>query len=248
MQMLYLCAGPDQAYVDSGYVYPKNLTEIHGQPIIERLVRSQPTLTKHATRIAFVIRRSEDDRFHTGSVARLLLPDARVCLVEDGVRGAACSALLAIEELDPDAPLLIANGDQLILEDLWPHIRKFMDEKLDGGIIVFEAVHPRWSYVKCDADGYVIEAAEKRPISKMATAGIYFFGRATTAVESIVSMIKKGASVDDRFYVCPAYNEMILKQARIGVSEIAPKSYVSFSSPQGMHDFADQLATRGAAK
>jgi dTDP-glucose pyrophosphorylase len=248
MQVLYLCAGPDQAYVDSGFPYPKNLTEIHGQPIIERVVRSQPDLTRHAKRIVFAIRRSEDERFHTGDVARLLLPEARVCLVEDGLHGAACSALLTVEELEPEEPLLIVNGDQLILEDLWPHVEKFRKLKLDGGIIVFEAVHPRWSYVKCDSEGFVIEAAEKRPISKMATAGVYYFSRARAAMDAIVSMIKKDASVDGRFYVCPAYNEMILQQARIGVSQIPAHSYVSFASPQGMHDFANQIASRGADK
>lgn len=247
MQVLYLCAGPDQAYMESGFPYPKNLTEIHGQPIIERMVRSQPNLTKNARRIVFAIRRNEDERFHTGSVAKLLLPDARVCLVEEGLQGAACSALLTIEELEADEPLLIVNGDQIILEDIWPQVTQFVDQKLDGGIIVFEAVHPRWSYVKCDSDGYVIEAAEKRPISKMATAGVYFFRRAGAAMEAIVGMIKKDASVDGKFYVCPAYNEMILQQAKIGVSKIPAKSYVSFASPQGMQDFANQLA-RGDEK
>ena len=32
---------------------------------------------------------------------------------------------------------------------------------LDAATIVFEAVHPRWSYVRLGEDGYVVEAAEK---------------------------------------------------------------------------------------
>ena len=35
----------------------------------------------------------------------------------------------------------------------------------DAGVITFESVHPRWSYVRLDSENRVTETAEKRPIS-----------------------------------------------------------------------------------
>ena len=42
----------------------------------------------------------------------------------------------------------------------------FNSKNLDGAILTFEAIHPKWSYAKCDEEGYVTEVAEK-VISKM---------------------------------------------------------------------------------
>ena len=43
---------------------------------------------------------------------------------------------------------------------------------VDGCILTFTASHPRWSFAKTDATGRVTAVAEKRPISKQATAGL----------------------------------------------------------------------------
>ena len=47
-------------------------------------------------------------------------------------------------------------------------------KNLDGAILTFEAIHPKWSYAKCDEEGYVTEVAEK-VISKNATVGVYYW-------------------------------------------------------------------------
>nr|WP_252386603.1 hypothetical protein [Campylobacter jejuni] len=31
----------------------------------------------------------------------------------------------------------------------------------DAGVLSFESVHPRWAYVKCDENHFVLEAFEK---------------------------------------------------------------------------------------
>ena len=54
---------------------------------------------------------------------------------------------------------------------------------MDGGVIVFDSVHPRWSFVRVDKAGFVIETAEKRPISRLATAGFYYFRRGADFVD-----------------------------------------------------------------
>ena len=118
-----------------------------------------------------MLRREETLRHHTDRVARLLCPAVTVLDVANSTAGAACSALLAVEYIDNDEPLVITNGDQVILADLPAAVADFRQRQIDGGLIVFDGVHPRWSFVRCNADGFVVEAAEKRPISQLATAG-----------------------------------------------------------------------------
>jgi dTDP-glucose pyrophosphorylase len=244
MKVLVPMAGDSSRFEDAGYQYPKNLVEIEGKPLMERVLRQLDRLGD----LICLVRREENLRFHTADAVRLLVPGATVVEVPTLDSGAACTALLAIEEIEPNEPLLVFNGDQIMAGDLWAITAEFEERGLDGGVVVFEAVHPRWSYVKTDHEGLVVEAAEKRPISKQATAGTYWYRRGSDFVKALMDMILKDAQVDGRFYICPAFNEMVLDDARIGVHEIAPSEYFSLATPQGVELYAEHLAgTRGEA-
>jgi dTDP-glucose pyrophosphorylase len=120
-------------------------------------------------------------------------------------------------------------------------VQEFSDHKLDGGIVVFEAVHPRWSFVKCDQEGRVVETAEKRPISNLATAGFYYFQKGRDFVKATIEMIKKDAHVNGLFYICPVYNELILAQKEVGVHVIPRVAYRSLASPADVHAYEVHL-------
>jgi dTDP-glucose pyrophosphorylase len=140
--------------------------------------------------------------------------------------------------------LVIANGDQVFATDVAEAVRDFRRRNLDAGTIVFDSVHPRWSFVKLDPEGLVVEAAEKRPLSRKATAGFYYFRRSRDFVEAAQAMIRKGASVNGSYYICPSFNEMILKGSRIGVFEIPREKYISLATPQAIEDYEQVLLAR----
>lgn len=240
MNILVLMAGDSQRFEEAGYVFPKNLVEIDGLPLVEHVLRQlEPLATR--SQVICVVRGEEDRRFHTADVVRLICPSAIVVTVAGIESGAACTALLAVEHVARDEPLLVVNGDQVISRDLSEIVADFERRELDGGTIVFEAVHPRWSYVRLDEDGLVVEAAEKRPISTHATAGAYWYRRGEDFVDAVMNMIRKDARVDRRFFICPAFNEMVLRHARIGVVEIDRGDYHSFATPHGVREYEDAL-------
>lgn len=247
MNVLVLMAGPDDVFRDAGYAFPKNLVEIAGLPLVQRVLESLAGLRAAGATFICCVRQDEQRRHHSGSVVSLLVPDAHVVEVPGDTAGAACTALLAIERICDDTPLLILNGDQIIDADLATMVAAFEERRLDGGIIVFEAVHPRWSYVRVDANGGVVEAAEKRPISKLATAGAYYFARGRDFVTSAFEMIKKDAHVNGRFYVCPVYNELVLAGKRLGVHQIGREAYISLATPENVRAYEARLAAAGAA-
>jgi dTDP-glucose pyrophosphorylase len=153
--------------------------------------------------------------------------------------------LLAIEFIDNDDELLIANADQILAFDLSSILQRFRARALDAGTVVFDSVHPRWSFVKTDADDMVIEAAEKRPISRDATAGVYYFRKGRFFVEAAKAMILKDASMNGGFFVCPSLNELILGQKRVGVERIKREEYISLATPQAVEDYEQYLKAKG---
>ncbi|MCX8130434.1 MAG: glycosyltransferase family 2 protein [Clostridia bacterium] len=241
MNVLVLMAGNDDKFSEKGYPYPKNLIEVNSLPLVQRVLDSLKSLIGGVGKPIFLLRREENRKFHTGMVIKLLLPEAHIIDVGSLTGGAACTALLAIDRINSSEPLLIVNGDQILNIDMAGLIRSFQGRDLDGGIVVFEAYHPRWSYVKCDENGYVVETAEKRPISKLATAGVFYFKKGEDFVKAAMSMIKKDAHIDGKFYVCPCFNEMILERKRIGVEKIKREAYFSLANPKGIEEYEQYL-------
>ena len=237
MKILALMAGGSDAFREAGYLYPKNLVEIQGLPLVQQFIRSLDGLMQPDGKLICMVREDENRQYHTGEVITLLAPNAVTLNVSEQTAGAACTALLAVEHINDDEPLLVLNGDQILTANVAAIIGDFQARNLDGGIVVFEAVHPRWSYVKTNADGLVTETAEKRPISNLATAGMYFFAKGSDFVRGAMDMIRKDANVGGHFYVCPVYNELILQQKKIGVGKIDRSAYFSLANPQGVQEY-----------
>ncbi len=243
LNVLVLMAGPGGSFEREGYAFPKNLFEIMGKPLIEHVLQSLKPLKAYNPHLVCAVKKEENERFYTSSVIQLIQPDALAYEVTE-TAGAACTALLGVEYINNDDPLVIVNGDQVLQADLKAAIDSFRKQDLDGGIIVFEGVHPRWSFVKCGADGLVVEAAEKRPISQLATAGFYYFKQGKDFVASAMSMISKDAHVSELFYICPSYNEMILQQKRIGIYKVEKSEYFPLTSPKEVKEYESALGIR----
>lgn len=242
MKIVIPMAGSDERFKQHGFPFPKPVVEIDGRPLIEHAFDCL-RMTPEAD-FTFVIRKEDDMRFYLRDVLRLLDPDCAIIAVDGETAGAACTVMLAVEQIDNDDELLIANADQILDFDLNGVIEGFRNRDLDAGTVVFDSVHPRWSFVKTDADGFVIEAAEKRPISRNATAGVYYFRKGSDFVAASKAMIQKKASVNGGYFVCPSLNELILSQKKIGVHQIEREQYTSLATPQAVEEYEQMLLAR----
>ena len=88
-------------------------------------------------------------------------------------------------------------------------------DEIDGGMLTFTATHPKWSFAKLDSDGFVTEVAEKKPISDIATTGIYYWKKGSDYVKYAEQMIENNTRVNNEFYVCPVFNEAIANGKKI---------------------------------
>lgn len=222
MNILILAAGHTNPN-DQTDSYPLCLAEVDGELLIELLIQSCESVDR--AKFIVALRESDIRRYHLDNVVQLLAPDTTVLRVGENTKGAACTALLAVGHIDNNEELLILNGNELVDVDFSLILNDFRARKLAAGVVTFPSVHPRYSYVRLNAENLVIEAAEKNPISRMATIGFYWFAQGKDFVRAAKGMICKDALVNDLFYICPSLNELVLEQARIGAYEIEASQY-----------------------
>ena len=85
----------------------------------------------------------------------------------------------------------------------------FAQDHTCGGIaLTFIADNPAYSYLRTDADGMFVEAAEKRVISSNASAGTYVFRNMPTYLRALAHGLENAANQTYRnlFFVCPLFN------------------------------------------
>lgn len=227
---------------DEKFGYIRGLYEIERKTLLQHVYESLAVI--EGAEFTVVLRKEDIARYHLDNMLRLMIPGVRVVVADGETKGAACSCLLAIDEIKEDEPLIIAGSDQVVTANLQEAVNTFRERDYDGGVVTFEGIHPRWSFVKTNAEGLVIEAAEKRPISKMATTGFYYFKKGGYFIDAAEQMIKKGVNVNGRYYVCPVYNEMILKQKKIGIYQINREDYFNFKQDNAIAEYEKYLMKR----
>lgn len=205
LNILIPMAGAGSRFEQAGYTFPKPLIEVKGKPMIQVVVEN---LNLDANYI-YVVQRAHREKYNLDTLLNLITPGCKIVETEGITEGAACTALLAKEFINSDAPLFFANSDQFVEWDSTEFMYKMQETDADGGIVTFTATHPKWSFAKVDDNGLVTEVAEKNPISNLATVGYYYWKNGSDFIKYAEQMIEKNIRVNNEFYVCPVFNEAI---------------------------------------
>jgi HAD superfamily hydrolase (TIGR01509 family) len=205
MNVLIPMAGAGSRFSAAGYTFPKPLIDVNGKPMIQMVVEN---LNIDAN-FVFVVQKEHREKYNLDTLLNLIAPNCKVVEVDGLTEGAACTALLAKEYIDSDAPLFFANSDQFVEWDSNEFFYKMNETDADGGIVTFKATHPKWSFAKIDDNGIVTEVAEKNPISDLATVGFYYWKHGSDFVKYAEQMIANNVRVNNEFYVCPVFNQAI---------------------------------------
>ena len=218
MKILLLAAGRAPAETDP----PTLLAEHAGGLLVERFAAAFAGLDAD---LVVAVRQSHMRQFRIGDVIGLAAPGAAVVAIDGEPQGAACSALLCIDHIDPERELLIVSGNEWLDIDYGLPVARFRLQGLDAGVVTFPSLHPRYSYVRLDEAGAVQEAAERRPISRAAMASFHWFRRGGDFIAGAKNVIAKDAQVDGQFYVSLVLNELVLRQKRIGTYPVEANRY-----------------------
>jgi len=230
-------AGTNPLFPISDFPFSKPLIEIDGKPIIQLTIENLQSIDREIHFI-FLVKVEDCKKYFLDQVLRILTDDqSTIIKISNDTKGAACSALLAIDEIDNDIPLIISNGDQILREDLNSIIDYL--STFDAGVVSTTSIHPRWSFIRTEGNE-VVETAEKRPISKDAIAGVFYYRKGSYFVKSAMEMIKKDANYNGMYYISSTINELILENKRIGFKKIPIEKYDCFYSPEKIKEYENR--------
>lgn len=208
---------------------PNLLLELHNKLLLEHFLDRFNFTGKF--KIIFVVNQEDIDKHKIDKVIKMSTDeDVSVVAAHSFTKGALCSFMLSVDHLDLDDELLILNSNEIVNVDYQKTIDKFHSLNSDAGVVTFDSIKPMYSYVKVDENNNVLFASEKNPISRNATAGFYWYKSTKDFLECAEDSLLKNDSHNDIFYICPVFNQFILRGNKISTLEISNEDYIPIKS------------------
>jgi beta-phosphoglucomutase-like phosphatase (HAD superfamily)/dTDP-glucose pyrophosphorylase len=236
MKVLIPMAGAGSRFQQAGYTFPKPLIEVNGKPMIQVVVENLNIDAQHI----FIVQKEHYEKYNLRYLLNLIAPNCEIVQVDGMTEGAACTTLLAKQFINNGEPLLTANSDQFIDWDSNEFLYSMQADGVDGGILTFPSVHPKWSFAKVDEEGFVTEVAEKKPISNNATVGVYYWAKGSDYVKYAEQMIDNDTRVNGEFYVCPVFNEAVSDNKKVKTFNIPENGMWGLGTPEDLDRFVKE--------
>lgn len=232
MDIILPIVGSGSRFAAEGYVDPKPLIPVRGEPMVSHALRPIP---EH-WRVHAPCRREQLAQLQSRLPSRVnLIP------LPGMTEGAACTVLSAALALPPNDPVAVMNADQTFTSDLTVLQQRALNEQWDGYILTFCATDDRWSYVRTATDygdDWVREVAEKQVLGTHATVGFYWFRRAGDLVWACAQQIAQQAKTRGEYYLAPVYSALIARGARVRAVPVA--GFVPLGTPDDVRKYEGQ--------
>ena len=229
-------AGAGSRFAKAGYKKPKPFIDVLGKPMICHVLDN---LDMPDAKFILLARKEHYD--NEPETIQWIKNNYSVefVLIDKLTEGAACTVLHAHRLINNDAPLLIANSDQIVDMNITDYINDSNARNLDGSVLCFQDDDTKWSYAKIDNNGYIVEIKEKVVISEHATVGIYYFAKGRIFVENAIDMFVRNERVNNEFYVAPVYNYAIDKGDKFGIYSIDMNQMHGTGTPEDLDKYIE---------
>jgi capsule biosynthesis phosphatase len=209
-----------------GRAEPKALVDVCGRPMAWWALLSMRGVP--LSEIVFVVLEEHDREFDAGR----RLQEAATELMREGelqqapvqtvvlraVRnGQLLSVLGAREYLTSGLGLLIASCDTLVESPLSVDLAA-LNESARGLISVIEAPGDNWSFVRVDEHEQVVEVAEKRRVSNLASTGIYYYADASEFLAAAEEITDASPETGGEYYVMPVFGRYLSRRQPVKIS------------------------------
>lgn len=232
-------SGAGTSFIQAGFTFPKPLIDINGKPMIQLCLEN---LTPKAEHKFILVYKKDYDKYSLHQIfSNTTKGNFTAIPLVAPTQGALATVLNAVDYINNDSELIVANADQIIDTPIDDFIKFARNSKADGVIMTFNSHHPRWSYARVDKAGNVLEVAEKTVISDQATVGIYYFKKGLDFVKAAFAMIEKDIRFNNDFYVCPVFNEMILDGKKIINWEIKQSKMHGLGTPEDLSRYLNMI-------
>lgn len=234
-------AGPDFYDTRRGCVKP--LLDLDGRPLLEAALFSRDWVSSGELppeKLIFVLRDTE----HTAEFRKYLegtYPRSRQVTVSTLTAGALLSAIAGCSLIGDFAEPIVIDLVDILYQSVVvtsPAELFAADPQLGGLLPVFDSDHPQYSYARLDpADPrgtVVVETAEKRVISRNASAGTYFFRNVGVFLAAAAHNLRSPEKYSHKnsMFVCPVYNSVIANDWDVRIIRIQLELSVSLLSKE----------------
>lgn len=233
-------AGLGSRYAREGYVLPKPLIPVSGEPMVVQAARDLPALQRRA----FVLRRDLPGHELIAATLRERFPGCALIEIDQVTDGQARSCVLGLDGVDLEQPLTIGACDNGALFD-HAEFDKLMDDP-DVDVIVWVARgypnavrHPQQHGWVEETHGRVLSVTGKQPLADPAhdpsLIGCFTFKRAGDFLAAANALFARDARVNGEFYVDVCINDAIAAGLRCHVFEVA--HYLCWGTPDDLRTF-----------
>lgn len=232
-------AGLGSRFAKDGYEKPKPFIDVNGKPMIVRVLEN---LAYPNANYILIARKEHLEQ--EKELVKKIEKNYQVTFIgiDKLTEGTVCTVLYARKYINSEAPLLIANSDQIIDGTIFNFVNDCFERNLDGSILTFrdKELNPKWSFAKLDANDLVTQVKEKEAISEFATVGIYLFSKGNAFVNAAIEMIIENDRVNNEFYTCPVYNYLIADGYQIGIFNIEQDTMHGIGTPEDLEIYLEK--------
>lgn len=207
MNIIIPIGGIGQRFKNEGFVNPKPLINIHGKPMIFRVIENLDIGKDDTINIIY---NPELNNYLFEDILRREFSNLNLNFLslEGSTRGAAETVLFGLDmlnNLNLEEEFLLIDCDTIYQENI---VKKYKESRNKNSIFFFRDDHesPIFSYIDFDESRKVSKIAEKNKISNNANSGAYGF----ESGHILRKYCSKILSEKSELYISMVYSEMIL--------------------------------------
>jgi dTDP-glucose pyrophosphorylase len=220
--------GEGSRFFKNGFMIPKPLIEIHGYPFFYWATQSIKKYVDLAD-LTFVVLKKHIDNNNIDEYILKFFPNARIVVIPEVLAGAVLTCLEGIKHIEDDLPLVFNDCDHIFsCKTFYDYCNTGNFSELDGALLSFTSNDPKFSFLKTNDEGDVIETVEKVAVSDKAICGVYYF-RNRKLFEEAAKKYLDVCSYKE-FYMSGVYNIMSKEGQKI--KPYIVESHLAFGTPE----------------
>lgn len=194
---------------NGGFKIPRYLIKINSEYVIENIINNLDLNAK----IIFIISIKDKIIFGAHKILKKIKPDCEIIIAERKTKGILQTLLLAEKYLNKKK-LIISNCDHFIDFNKKDLLNVIKNNNNFGCILTYFPKDDSHCFLKCNGK-YVVHAAERRKISNVAAAGVYYIRSGLDFKKYLKKVIKKRIKYNNMYYISSVYNEIIKDNKKI---------------------------------
>lgn len=188
---------------------PRYLIKINNKFIIQNIIEN----LKFRAKFIFIISYDDKTKYKADKILKQIKPNCKIIITKKQTKGILQTLLLAKEYFN-NKQLIVSNCDHLMNLDKKKFTTIIKNKNNYGCIFTYLPKTKNHCFLKYN--GQQVEfAAERRKISNIAAAGVYYVKSGTYFKKCIKKIIKKKITYKNKYYISSVYNEMIRNNKKI---------------------------------